>query len=107
MSDRRSSETLSSLSELNLAYLLLAQRLLAEDRDVGAFRLGLSREVADIVSGLSLSQTVKLASAPHLLCAFRMSDSMLLSALAEKRSTEGFTHAALLLAGSKSVEAFA
>jgi flagellar transcriptional activator FlhD len=107
MLDRSNSETLGSLSELNLAYLLLAQRLLSEDRDVGAFRLGLSRDVAAIIGGLSLAQTVKLASVPHLLCTFRMSDSMLLSALAEKRSTEGLTHAALLLADSKSVEAFA
>lgn len=100
-----SNETMSSLSELNLAYLLLAQRLLAEDRDVGAFRLGISRETAEIIGGLSLSQTVKLASAPNLLCTFRMNDSMLLAALAERRSAEGFTHAALLLADSGSVEA--
>jgi flagellar transcriptional activator FlhD len=102
-----SSESFGSLAELNLAYLVLAQRLLAEDLDIGAFRLGINREIAEIIGRLSLSQTVKLASSPSLLCAFRMNDSMLLSSLAEKRRVEGSTHAAILLANSRTADAFA
>jgi flagellar transcriptional activator FlhD len=95
-----STETLDSIREINLSYLLLAQRLLNEDRDVARFRLGLSEEVADLLGSLSLAQTVKLASTANLLCAFRMSDQALLSSLSDRvpRGALTATHAAILLA---------
>ncbi|MFP3624382.1 flagellar transcriptional regulator FlhD, partial [Burkholderia sp. SIMBA_051] len=42
----RSSETLDSIREINLSYIMLAQRMLREDKAVGMFRLGLSSELA-------------------------------------------------------------
>jgi len=69
------------IREVNLSYLLLAQRLLNEDRAAALFRLGFSQEVADIISGLTLAQTVKLASSSALLCRFRFDEATLLSAL--------------------------
>jgi flagellar transcriptional activator FlhD len=80
--------------------MLLAQRLLNEDRDVARFRLGLSEEIADILGSLSLAQTVKLASTANLLCAFRMSDQALLSSLSDRvpPGVLAATHAAILLA---------
>ncbi|KVP39828.1 flagellar transcriptional regulator FlhD [Burkholderia ubonensis] len=104
-----SNQILDSLREINLAYLVLAQRLLAEDRDIGAFRLGLGQDVAEIVAKLSVAQTVKLASSPKLLCEFRLDNLGLLASLAEKQNREGpgLTHAAIMMANAKSAEALA
>ena len=74
---------LAEIREVNLSYLLLAQRLLNDDFAGGMFRLGLSAEVADLVRRLSLSQTVKLANSSSLLCRFRFDESALLTALRE------------------------
>ncbi|WP_224013473.1 MULTISPECIES: flagellar transcriptional regulator FlhD [Paraburkholderia] len=90
-----------SIRDVNLSYLVLAQRMLREDRAVGMFRLGLSAEVADLLAGLSLAQVVKLATSDHLLCAFRFNDQMLLSTLTQpsKHAEIVSTHAAILMAG--------
>jgi flagellar transcriptional activator FlhD len=72
---------LADIREVNLSYLLLAQRMLRDDLSSAMFRLGFSREVADIVVRLSPAQLVKLASSSSLLCRFRFDDYTLLSAL--------------------------
>jgi flagellar transcriptional activator FlhD len=97
----RSSETLDSIREINLSYIMLAQRMLREDKPVGMFRLGLSSELADLLAGLSLAQSVKLASSDQLLCFFRFNDHTMLSALTQsaKNADVATTHAAILLAG--------
>jgi flagellar transcriptional activator FlhD len=97
----RSSETLDSIREINLSYIMLAQRMLREDKPVGMFRLGLSSELADLLAGLSLAQIVKLASSDQLLCFFRFNDHSMLSALTHsaKNAEVAQTHAAILLAG--------
>jgi len=89
------------IRELNLSYLLLTQRLLREDKPTGMFRLGVSDQLGDVLSGLSIQQVVKLASSTQLMCRFRFEDHAVLSALCEKGVAKGFahTHAALLLAG--------
>ncbi|SDH97606.1 flagellar transcriptional regulator FlhD [Paraburkholderia phenazinium] len=92
----RSKETLDSIREINLSYLMLAQQMLREDKAVGMCRLGLSAELADQIAGLSLAQILKLASADQLLCWFRFNDHAMLSALTQ--ATKGMevsrTHAA-------------
>ncbi|CAG9231191.1 MULTISPECIES: flagellar transcriptional regulator FlhD [Paraburkholderia] len=97
----RSSETLESIREINLSYLMLAQRMLREDKPVGMFRLGLSSELADLLSNLSLAQIVKLAASDQLLCLFRFDDHAMLSALTQtsRHANVAATHAAILLAG--------
>jgi flagellar transcriptional activator FlhD len=94
-------ETLESIREINLSYIMLAQRLLREDRAIGMFRLGLSAELADLLAGLTLAQVVKLASSDQLLCFFRFNDHTMLSALTQpaKNAEIASTHAAILLAG--------
>lgn len=74
---------LSDIQEVNLSYLLLAQRLLRENFPVGMFRLGCCEEVANILLGLSPAQLVKLASVNTLICGFRLDDYKLLSALTQ------------------------
>ncbi len=98
MSDQ---ETVDSIQEINLSYLMLAQRMLHKDRAVGMFRLGLSGQLADLLAGLTLAKVVKLATADQLLCFFRFNDHTMLSALTQpaKHADIAPTHAAVLLAG--------
>jgi flagellar transcriptional activator FlhD len=105
--DRRS-ETLDSIREINLSYIMLAQRMLREDKAIGMFRLGLSSELADLLAGLTLAQSVKLASSDQLLCFFRFNDHAMLSALTQsaKNAEVAATHTAILLA-SQPAEQFA
>lgn len=104
----RSSETLESIREINLSYIMLAQRMLREDKAIGMFRLGLSSELANLLAGLSLAQCVKLASSDQLLCFFRFNDHSMLSALTKsaKNAEVAATHTAILLA-SQPAEQFA
>ncbi|MBN3761355.1 flagellar transcriptional regulator FlhD [Burkholderia sp. Ac-20365] len=94
--------TADEIRELNLSYLLLAQRMLREDKAIGMFRLGLSAQVADILTDLTLAQTVKLAGSNQVLCRFRFDDHTVLGGLAEraaKRPAMASTHSAIVLAG--------
>lgn len=94
-------DTSDSIREINLSYIMLAQRLLQEDRPVGMFRLGLSKDVADILANLTMAQVVKFAASDHLLCAFRFNDQAMLSALTKSTSRTDIapTHSAVLMAG--------
>jgi flagellar transcriptional activator FlhD len=87
------------IGDLNLAYLLLAQRLVREDVASAMFRLGMSRELADLLGNLSLAQTVKLAASTLLLCRFRFDDHPIVSALSNGMKDMGLqqAHAAILM----------
>ena len=74
---------LSDIQEVNLSYLMLAQRLLRENYAAGMYRLGFDSDVADIVLNLSPAQLVKLASSNMLICGFRLNDYHLLSTLGQ------------------------
>jgi flagellar transcriptional activator FlhD len=78
------SDMLNEIREVNLSYLLLAQRLLREDKPLGMFRMGISDQLADVLANLSLAQTVKLAASNQMLCRFRFDDHAVLTALADK-----------------------
>jgi len=60
------------ISDLNLNYMLLAQKLLRKDRAAAMLRLGISRELADMLVGMSLAQIVRLAATNFVLCSFRL-----------------------------------
>jgi len=95
--------TSNEIGDLNLAYLLLAQRLVREDLATAMFRLGLSKELADLLGNLSLSQIVKLAASSLLLCRFRFDDHPILSALTHdgKNLALQQAHTAILLSGQQ------
>src|SRR3546814_20492659 len=78
-----SNSLLSDIQEVNLSYLMLAQRMLRENYAAGMFRLGFDTDVADIVMQLSPSQLVKLAGSSSLVCKFRLNDYDLLSSLTQ------------------------
>lgn len=75
---------LGDIQEVNLSYLLLAQRLLRENFAAGMYRLGFDQDVAETVLNLSPAQVIRLSSSNTLLCAFRLSDYELLSTLTQE-----------------------
>ena len=95
-----SSEVVQEISSLNLAYLLLAQRLARKNKVEAMYRLGVSKEIADILGKLSSAQLFKLAAANVVLCRFRFEDHALLSSLIDpaKRRDILQIHAVILLA---------
>lgn len=78
-----SSPVLKDIQEVNLTYLMLAQRLLRDNLAAGMFRLDFCEDVATTVLQLSPAQVVKLASSGSLICGFRLDDYGLLSALSQ------------------------
>ncbi len=93
----------NEIGDLNLTYLLLAQRLVKEDKPKAMFRLGMSRELADLLGNLSLSQIVKLSSSSLFLCRFRFDDHPILSTFAHdaKNLSLQQAHTAILLSGQQ------
>ena len=69
------------IGDINLAYMLLAQKLVKQDRVAAMFRLGVSSELADMLAGMSLAQIVKLAASNFLLCSFRLDEHASMSAV--------------------------
>lgn len=96
-----SSDMLNEIKEVNLSYLLLAQRLLRDDKPMGMFRMGISEQLADVLINLTLAQTVKLSASNQLLCRFRFDDHAILSSLADKGKPTSVSqaHSAILMAG--------
>jgi flagellar transcriptional activator FlhD len=97
-------EITAEIRDVNLAYLLLAQRLLREDRPTAMIRLGVGGELADLLGNLPLSQMVKLAASSFLLCRFRLGDHPVLGALAvhdQKDPALKHAHASILMAGQR------
>lgn len=94
------------IKELNLAFLMLAQQMLHDDRETAMLRLGINDEVAGFVEGLSGPRLVRMASNQMLLPSFRFDDVTLLGLMAgEGRDPVSATlHAAILAAGKSSKE---
>jgi len=97
---------LDDIREVNLSYLLLAQRMLHDDYASAMFRLGFNNEVAEVLMQLSPAQLVKLASSSSVLCQFRLNDEKLLTALTQGGMGGALqqAHATILLA-QQSVDA--
>ena len=101
-------QMVNEVRELNLSYLMLAQQMIREDKDTAVFRLGINKDMADIIEQLSSGQIAKMSSFSTLLCRFRFDDRLLLEMLTShsKDRLMGSSHAMVLMAG-KPVEAFA
>jgi flagellar transcriptional activator FlhD len=98
----KTEQLLDEIREANLAYLVLAQHLIRQDRAEALYRLGISDEVADILDRLSTAQILKIAASNMLMCRFRFDDQVvwkLLVSHARERGTGG-VHAAILMAAA-------
>jgi len=74
MNEHNFEEQMQSIQDLNLSYLLLAQRLIREDKIAAGFRLGLNDATLETLSHLSLPQLIKLASTGQLISRLRIDD---------------------------------
>jgi len=98
-------QVLAEIREANLTYLMLAQRLIRQDRVEAIYRLGMSEETADIVSALSSAQVLKIASGNMLLCHMRVTDETVWQLLTNHNlkkvdnETTSRLHAQILMAG--------
>ncbi len=104
----KSADLQDEIRELNLAYLMLAQQLVREDREIAMFRLGIGADVAELINGLTTAQIVRLSSQQMMLCRVRFDDSALLGMLTGegRDAATASLHAAIIAAG-KPVETLA
>jgi flagellar transcriptional activator FlhD len=94
-------EIMSEIKDANLNYLMLAQQLIRSDKATAIFRLGISKDIADLLEGLSNLQLLKLSSTNMMLARFRFDDSAILGMLTNytKDRSQAHLHTALLMAG--------
>lgn len=74
----------AEIRDLNLSYLLIAQRMFRENFARGLYRTGLCQEAGQTLCKLSVSQTIALASTNVLICGFRLNDADLLATLSKE-----------------------
>lgn len=92
---------LDEIQEINLSYLLLAQRLLGEDREAGMFRLKIDAEMADLLMALNARQLTQLARTNQLLCRLTPVSAEQLRQVTHNPRDQGLAglHTSMLLAG--------
>lgn len=92
-------DLMSSIRDTNLAYLMLAQQMVRQDRAAAIYRLGISAELADLINSFSPAQIVRLASSNLMLVRLRFDETIagLLTNLSKDRSLVQ-AHASILLA---------
>lgn len=93
-------QLLEQIREANLNYLLIAQRLIQEDKITAMVRLGLDEDTVEIINNLSTQQLIKLAGHNSLICSFRRTDHKYWQAHLDERrqATASHFHASILLA---------
>ena len=98
-------DMMAEIRDSNLSYLMLAQQMIRSDKATAIFRLGIGKEIADLIEGLNNAQILKLAGSNMMLARFRFEDSSILCMLTNynKDRALAHSHAAILMAG-QSVE---
>jgi flagellar transcriptional activator FlhD len=91
------------IADLNLTYMLLAQKLLREDKAAAMLRLGISSEMADMLAGMSMGDVVKLATSNFVLCAFRLDELPVFRTVLQGPREQNLqqAHISILLAGAQ------
>lgn len=94
-------DMMAEIRDANLSYLMLAQQMIRSDKATAIFRLGLSKEIADLIEGMSNAQILKLAGSNMMLARFRFDDSAILMMLTNYNKDRALaqSHAAILMAG--------
>ena len=93
------SELLKHIYDINLSYLLLAQRLINQEKASAMFRLGIDEAMADTLSQLTLPEMVKLAETNQLVCQFRFNDHNTITRLTQESRVDDLQqiHTGILL----------
>ena len=71
------------IRETNLSYMLLSQQMIQSDKVAAIFRLGISEEMADLISGLTTAQILKMAGSNLMLCRFRFDERLMLNMITD------------------------
>lgn len=97
----KANELTAEIKDLNLTYLMLAQQMVIADKDMAIFRLGISKDIADILEVLTPGQILKLANSNMMLCRIRFDDNLVFGMLANytKDKLMAQSHATILFAG--------
>lgn len=92
-------DLLKHIYDINLSYLLLAQRLINQEKASAMFRLGIDEEMANTLSDLTLPDMVKLAETNQLVCQFRFSDHAIVNRLTQESRVDDLQqiHTGILL----------
>ena len=87
------------IRDINLNYLMLAQQMIKEDKAAAIFRLGISKDLTEMLSDLSPTQVIKMAASNMLLCRFRFDEQLLLNMVTDynKDRLMSKAHAAILM----------
>ncbi|MGV3572679.1 MAG: flagellar transcriptional regulator FlhD [Ramlibacter sp.] len=95
------------IADLNLTYMLLAQKMLREDRAAATLRLGVSPEMADLLVGMSLMEVIQLATSNFVLCGFRLDELPVVRSVMQGSGERNLqqAHLAILLAGAHNAAA--
>ena len=93
------SELLKHIYDINLSYLLLAQRLISQDKPSAMFRLGINEEMANTLGELTLPQMVKLAETNQVICQFRFDKHQTITRLTQESRVDDLQqiHTGILL----------
>lgn len=75
---------MNDITEHNLSYLMLAQRMIRDSEAEAMLRLGIGREIARLIVALTPAQLIKISRINMLLCRFRLDDHALLASLASE-----------------------
>ncbi|CAG9182776.1 Flagellar transcriptional regulator FlhD [Cupriavidus laharis] len=95
-----SNDLVREIKDVNLAYLLLVQRLMRQDEAEALLRLGIRKEIGQALVALTPAQMLALARSSMVLCRFRLDNGALLEALAGIRPRHELCnmHTAIVLA---------
>jgi flagellar transcriptional activator FlhD len=69
----------------NLFYMGLVQKMIHADKAGTSSSLGVSKEMADLVAGLSPAQLLKMSATNLLLCSFHFDESVLLNMVTDHK----------------------
>jgi len=99
--DFETDDLMRQIGDVNLSYLLLAQRMVCRDKAVAIYRLGISSELAEILANLSPHQVIRVAMSNQMPLDFRFSNQACsLKQITQERllPTLNQTHASILMA---------
>ena len=94
-------EIAREISDINLAYILLAQKMVKQDKAASMMRLGIGSKLADMLANMSITQIIKLANSKFLIFSPRLDDDASIHAVGneDKDSALKRAHMSILMAG--------
>lgn len=93
----------AELQELNLSFLLLAQRAIAEDRAEAIFRLRIDEDMADLLGNMTIREMTWLSEQGQFLLGPTLDNAGQLKAILNNKKDMGLkqTHLAMMLAAGE------